>query len=127
MKAFDVQSMTARTRDVVRPQLRPERMPWQLAGALGTRAVAAAHPAVLGQLADQPREGGTENLAHLSLLASRERSVDEFVDYPAFDVEGVRTRSKGSSEERSNRLRLITPRHLLSHHRPRHTPSRHTP
>jgi hypothetical protein len=88
MNAFDVQSMTARTRDVVRPQLRPERMPRQLAGALGTRAVAAAHPAVLGQLADQPREGGTENLAHLSLLASRERSVDEFVDYPASTSRG---------------------------------------
>jgi hypothetical protein len=97
-------------------------MPRRLADALGTLAVAAARPAVLGQLDDQPRERGTENLAHLSLLVSRERSVDEFKNYPAFDVEGVRTRSEGSSEERSDRLRLIRPRHRSSHHQPRHAP-----
>jgi len=46
------------------------------------------------------------SLAHASLLVSRERSVDEFLDCPAFDVERVRPRSEGLSEERSDRPRL---------------------
>jgi hypothetical protein len=62
---------------------------------------------VLGQADHEAREQGAEHSAHFPLRLALQCSIDEPLNFAAFDVQRIRARLEGATEEGGDALRLV--------------------
>src|SRR5689334_7327205 len=99
VETVDMNTMSARTRDVTRPPPRPERMRWLLRAAFHTRPATATRPADVGQLLERARERSAQHGANVSLLLPLDRSPDEPADLSALELGDIGLPPQRSSEQ----------------------------